>query len=102
MFRRTACGGILLVAGLALCGCYGKQVFRGPITTAENAEELARLREDQARMEERIERLELENTEQTELLRTMRAEEAASREEMQSRLEALAEQIGRASCRERV
>lgn len=81
-------------AALLGAGCYGKQLVRGPITTDENAREIAALREGLADNEERLVRIEALSEEEMEFLRTLRAEIAAGREEMLGRVGALEEALG--------
>jgi tol-pal system protein YbgF len=83
--RALAAGACAVLVG----GCYGRALLREPITTEENARAIAEVREQQIASEERLARLEELTNEQVELLRALRAEWSAGREDDRSRLMAL-------------
>jgi tol-pal system protein YbgF len=82
-----------LAAVLLSAGCYGRALVRGPITTEENAREIALIREDQRLAEERLARIDSIAGEQLEILRSLRAEWTVVREEDSARLRALEERF---------
>lgn len=92
-------GVLLATAPFALAGCYGSKLVRGPITTEENAREIAGVREDLVEADGRLDKLEELSKEQIELLRTIRAEFAEGRVEMLGRIAALEERLGENSDR---
>jgi len=83
----------LLAAASVFAGCYGRALVRGPITTEESAESIARIREDQIESEKRLARLETLAAEQASLLRELRAGWTADREESLRRAQNLEQRI---------
>ncbi|RPJ48692.1 MAG: hypothetical protein EHM19_01705, partial [Candidatus Latescibacterota bacterium] len=84
---------LLLAASLLGGGCYGRALVRGPITTEENAREIALIRTDQLEAEDRLARLEALAEEQTEILRELRAATSVDSEEGRGQLRTLEERV---------
>ena len=74
MTRYAAWMVLASLAGVLQFGCYGSKLLRQPVTTAENARDLQAVREQQAALERRLVALEGKLQEQSELLRSMKAE----------------------------
>jgi len=86
MIRRVV--PLLLLPWLA-AGCYGSKMLRQPVTVDETAKEIEAVRQQQAMLESRLSGIEARSSEQAELLRSLRAENAARWSEFDSRLAAI-------------
>ncbi len=85
-------GGALL--GASLTGCWGAQFVRMPSYTEETRAEVVDLTARNEELLKRLVALEAQLSEQTELLRSLRAESATGLVSMRDRLEILEQEIG--------
>ena len=92
----SARGGIMigrfvpfLLLPALLGGCYGSKMLRQPVTVDETAREIEAIRQQQAALEARLGGIEARTSEQSEVLRSLRAENAARWSEFDTRLSAI-------------
>ncbi len=81
--------GLILLAPILLSGCWAAQWARGPGLVEDNADQLERVRHKQSELEERMNRLEALTSEQTEILRSLRAENTQFTSEMEAQMFAI-------------
>lgn len=79
----------LLLLPALLGGCYGSKMLRQPVTVDETAREIEAIRQQQAALESRLGGIEARTSEQSEVLRSLRAENAARWSEFDTRLSAI-------------
>lgn len=79
----------LLLLPWLVAGCYGSKMLRQPVTVDETAREIEAIRQQQAMLESRLGGIEARSSEQAELLRSLRAENATRWSEFDTRLAAI-------------
>lgn len=84
--RRTTLIPFLWLFPWLLGGCYGAKVLRQPVTVEESARDLEAVRQQQAAVEVRLGELEKRSSEQSELLRGLRAETTTRYGDVETRL----------------
>jgi tol-pal system protein YbgF len=87
--RRTTLIPFLWLLPWLLGGCYGAKVLRQPVTVEESARDLEAVRQQQAAVEARLGELEKRSSEQSELLRGLRAETTTRYGDLETRLAAI-------------
>ena len=84
--RRTMLIPFLWLLPWLLGGCYGAKILRQPVTVEESARDLDAVRQQQAAVEARLGELEKRSSEQSELLRGLRAETTSRYGDLETRL----------------
>lgn len=84
--RRTTLIPFLWLLPWLLGGCYGAKMLRQPVTVEQSARDLEAMRQQQAAVEARLGELEKRSSEQSELLRGLRAETTSRYADLETRL----------------